>query len=62
MFGEGLSNVARHAHASKVEVVVNVDEGWLTLTLLDDGVGIAEGPKAGNGIHNMIIRAENLGG
>ncbi len=62
VFGEGLSNVARHAHASKVEVVVTVDDGWLTLTLLDDGIGIADGPNAGNGIRNMVIRAENLGG
>ncbi|MGC2169172.1 MAG: PAS domain S-box protein [Acidimicrobiales bacterium] len=62
VFGEGLSNIARHAHASKVEAVVSVDEGWLTLTLLDDGVGVSDRPSAGNGIRNMITRAENLGG
>ncbi len=62
VFGEGLSNVARHAHASKVEGVVTVEEGWLTLTLSDDGVGFADSPSAGNGIRNMITRAENLGG
>jgi two-component system, NarL family, sensor histidine kinase DevS len=62
VFGEALSNVARHAHASNVEAVVTVEEGWLTLTLFDDGVGIPASPKAGNGIRNMITRAENLGG
>jgi signal transduction histidine kinase len=62
VFGEGLSNIGRHAHASKIEVVVAVEGEWLSFTLTDDGVGIGEGPSAGNGMRNMAIRAENLGG
>jgi signal transduction histidine kinase len=57
-----LSNVGRHAHASKIEVVVTVEGEWLSLSLTDDGVGIGDGPSAGNGIRNMTTRAENLGG
>jgi signal transduction histidine kinase len=62
VFGESLSNVGRHAHASKIEAVVAVEGDWLSFSLLDDGVGIDDGPSAGNGIRNMSTRAENLGG
>jgi signal transduction histidine kinase len=59
---EALSNVARHAHASRVEVEVLVDDG-VTLRVIDDGVG-PPGPKdpRGNGLRNMQERAERLGG
>ena len=62
VFAEGLSNIARHAKASKIDVVVSVQDEQLTLSLMDDGVGVGSGPSAGNGIRNMITRAENLGG
>ena len=62
VFGEGLSNIARHANASNVDAVVAIDDGWLTFSLVDDGIGIAEGPKGGNGLRNMETRAANLGG
>jgi two-component system sensor histidine kinase DevS len=62
VFGESLSNVGRHAHASKIEAVVAVEGEWLSFSLLDDGVGVGDGPSAGNGIRNMATRAENLGG
>ncbi len=62
VFSEGLSNVGRHAHASRVEAVVTVDDQWLTLSLSDDGAGIGDSPSAGSGIRNMVTRAENLGG
>jgi PAS domain S-box-containing protein len=62
VFGEGLSNIGRHAQATKIEAVVAVEGEWLSFSLTDDGVGIGDGPSAGNGIRNMSIRAENLGG
>lgn len=54
---EALSNVARHAHATRVDVSVTVGAD-LCLTVTDDGVGPppAEGP--GNGLRNMSARAE----
>jgi signal transduction histidine kinase len=30
--------------------------------VVDDGIGIAEGPSAGEGLRNMSTRASNLGG
>lgn len=36
---EALSNAARHAHASKVDVALSADGSTATFTVLDDGVG-----------------------
>ena len=58
---EALSNAARHAHASRVEVAVSVDGANVTLTVLDDGVGIPEGGRR-SGLANLAERAPQLGG
>ncbi|MEU5264391.1 GAF domain-containing protein [Amycolatopsis sp. NPDC021455] len=60
---EALSNVARHARASRAEVVVAVpDPGEvLLLTVTDDGVGMPVAARRG-GLANMRSRAELCGG
>jgi signal transduction histidine kinase len=59
---ELLSNVARHAQATAVSVEV-IAGGVLTLKVTDDGRGGAGGPSGpGNGIRNLVQRAEALGG
>ena len=59
---EALSNVARHARASRVDVEVVV-EGDVMLRVSDDGVGPpGEGAPRGNGLANMASRAARLGG
>jgi PAS domain S-box-containing protein len=62
VFGEGLSNIARHAHASRIDAVVALEGEWLVFSLMDDGVGVTDGLTAGNGIRNLTTRAENHGG
>jgi NarL family two-component system sensor histidine kinase YdfH len=37
--GEGLNNVARHAHAHQVRVEAKREETWLVITVQDDGQG-----------------------
>jgi signal transduction histidine kinase len=59
---EALSNVARHAKASMVEVSVLVGAD-ITMRVVDDGLGLPDGePSAGNGLRNMTARATDLGG
>jgi PAS domain S-box-containing protein len=61
---EALSNVARHAHASGVQVTVDANDG-LMLRVDDDGAGLppAGARRAGGrGLGNMAARAEALGG
>ena len=59
---EALSNAARHASASQVDVTVDVDpDGMLAVQVTDDGTGIpAEGRRSG--LLNLAKRAEKLGG
>ena len=40
IFQETLTNIARHAQASVVDVELTTDDGQLRLTTMDDGVGI----------------------
>ncbi|MDE0802155.1 MAG: GAF domain-containing protein [Acidimicrobiales bacterium] len=55
---EALSNVARHAQATRVEVSVVVDDEYLTAEITDDGTGIAAVPgRGGHGLPNMAVRA-----
>jgi signal transduction histidine kinase len=58
---EALSNAARHARATRVEVGVTLSGGQLVLTVTDDGVGIGSAPASG-GLVNLRQRAEELGG
>jgi signal transduction histidine kinase len=59
---EALSNVARHARASRVEVSV-VFDAELRLTVADDGVGPpSDDVRRGKGLDNMAARGTKLGG
>jgi two-component system, NarL family, sensor histidine kinase DevS len=59
---EALSNAARHARATSVEVVIEATSSHLFVSVADDGVGPPAGPTSGNGLVNMAARAEDLGG
>jgi signal transduction histidine kinase len=58
---EALSNVARHARATRVEILASVQEGHFALTVDDDGVGVAPGAST-SGLENARARAVALGG
>jgi two-component system, NarL family, sensor histidine kinase DevS len=60
---ESLSNVARHARASAVQVTVAVGPD-LVLQVQDNGIGLAaDAPhQGGSGLGNMSVRAEKFGG
>ncbi|WP_405147577.1 GAF domain-containing protein [Sphaerisporangium sp. NBC_01403] len=58
---ETLSNVVRHARASKADVGVEAAGGWLTLLVEDDGVGPAPGGRR-SGLRNLADRAAQFGG
>ena len=58
---EALSNVARHAAAAKADVTVDADEGYLTVTVTDNGRGFQPGGRR-SGLANMTQRARALNG
>jgi signal transduction histidine kinase len=59
---ESLSNVAKHAHARRVDVEVTVADGDVTVRVSDDGAGMGDDRGAGNGLRNLTDRAGALGG
>ena len=61
---EALSNVARHAGASAVDVEVAVDHAEVMLRVRDNGTGISEEALlvGGRGLNNLRARAEKCRG
>ncbi|MEU9578403.1 sensor histidine kinase [Streptomyces chilikensis] len=61
VLSEALTNVARHAHASRADVSLETDRRAVRLTVTDDGVGMSPGGRR-SGVRNMAERAGQLGG
>ena len=60
---EALANVARHARANRVHVMLGASRGTIELSVTDDGVGFeASENRAGMGRRNMAARAAEFGG
>jgi signal transduction histidine kinase len=59
---EALSNMARHAGATRADVTVDIgQDGILSVVVTDDGTGIPpEGRRSG--LRNLADRAAELGG
>jgi signal transduction histidine kinase len=62
---ESLTNIAKHAQATKVRVILAREDGGIRLRIIDDGVGVAEEslskPKS-HGIVGMRERMRQMGG
>jgi signal transduction histidine kinase len=58
---EALTNATKHAQASSVQVALSGTDGWVELSVRDDGVGGAD-PKRGTGLIGLCDRVEALGG
>jgi signal transduction histidine kinase len=58
---EALTNVAKHADASVVQVEVDTDDGLVRLDIRDDGVGGADTAR-GTGLVGLKDRVEATGG
>jgi len=58
---EALTNAAKHAHASVVQVAVEIRDAVLELSIRDDGAGGAA-PTLGSGLIGIADRVDALGG
>jgi signal transduction histidine kinase len=58
---EAITNVAKHAQASVIDMRLDGSDGTLTLSISDDGIGGAD-PSRGSGIIGLKDRVEALGG
>jgi signal transduction histidine kinase len=61
---EALTNVARHANASRVTIFLRTEDGEIRLTLSDNGRGLpqVEPEHTGMGLTGMRARARSAGG
>ena len=65
IFQEALTNVARHAGASRVNIRIAQDQGYLTISIADNGRGISSQKLSGPmslGVAGMRERAELVNG
>jgi signal transduction histidine kinase len=65
IFQEILTNIARHAKASRVNVDLDISDDRLTLKVADDGIGISDsevGNRKSLGLLGMQERAQLFGG
>jgi signal transduction histidine kinase len=58
---ESLTNTAKHAQASRAELSAGRREGWLELSVRDDGRGGAVA-SSGSGLTGLVDRVEAVGG
>jgi signal transduction histidine kinase len=59
---EALTNVRRHARATKTVVHLDYQPERVRLSVVDDGVGVSSAPRAGSGLSGLRERVELLGG
>jgi signal transduction histidine kinase len=59
---EGLTNTLKHARAQRAEVVVRYEDGYVELTVSDDGSGGGDGGGGGHGLVGMRERVSVYGG
>jgi signal transduction histidine kinase len=59
---EALSNAAKHARATSVDVRIEVDDTHLTLIVTDDGRGLPAAARCGYGLSGMRARTDAFGG
>jgi signal transduction histidine kinase len=61
VISEALTNAAKHAAASVINVTVERRDGPLHIQVSDDGIGGAN-PKSGTGLIGLTDRVEAVGG
>jgi ligand-binding sensor domain-containing protein/signal transduction histidine kinase len=63
LFKEVITNVAKHAQASQVEIILDESAGWWHLSVSDNGVGFEPGGNfTGHGLKSLRQRAQKIGG
>ncbi|HSU31506.1 MAG TPA: two-component regulator propeller domain-containing protein [Bryobacteraceae bacterium] len=61
IFKEAVNNVARHAGCTRADIVITLDDDYLSVYIEDDGRGFCKRQQeAGNGIPSMKQRAQRI--
>ena len=62
IFREAINNIVKHSGASLVEVSIGRETGLFRLVIRDNGHGMGGRKSTGQGLANMKMRVERLGG
>ncbi|MEA2686531.1 MAG: hypothetical protein QOE93_1726 [Actinomycetota bacterium] len=63
LLGEAVTNALKHAHATRIDIGLRLADGWLEVTVADDGAGFApDGTRARGGLLHMEDRVRSFGG
>ena len=63
IFKEAVHNVVRHSSATEASIEFQVEHGWLSLRIADNGRGFDAGAAHdGHGLRSMLERAQSAGG
>uniref|UniRef100_UPI002ACC0EE2 sensor histidine kinase n=1 Tax=Massilia luteola TaxID=3081751 RepID=UPI002ACC0EE2 len=57
---ESLTNIVRHANASRVKVELRLNGGWLSLTVRDNGCGLPPGGRNKYGSFGLVGIEERI--
>ena len=59
---EALNNIYKHSQARSLSIFFLLEKDIFTLEIIDDGIGIQNKRKSGNGLHNMERRMNAIEG
>ncbi|WP_343686330.1 sensor histidine kinase [Chryseobacterium gleum] len=59
---EAVNNVYKHSHADTLNLSFLQEKNTFSMKISDNGTGIPDGPKEGNGLRNMRRRMNELSG
>jgi signal transduction histidine kinase len=62
IFKESIINALKYSEGASICVRLYRNEGFLYMVVKDDGNGISQYSEQGNGLNNMKLRAEDIGG
>ena len=65
IFQEAFANILKHTRASEIHVSTDARDGWVSVTIADNGAGFDTARAmrdGGKGLTNQMRRAETLGG
>ena len=62
IYKEAINNICKYSNAKNCYIYVKIEREKLFIQIQDDGVGMDNKVKKGNGLNNMQIRSEEIGG
>lgn len=59
---EALNNIYKHSQARSLSIFFLLEKDIFTLEIIDNGIGIQNKKKSGNGLYNMVRRMNSIEG